>query len=1234
MGIGSRGWALSNFPALYSEVYWRSFPHMFPGRASWVRILSAGMALALIALGSPAWAQSNPPKGVILIAIKGQVKVKRARESIYQVAVTNMVLELGDSLNTSDFSEATVKLADESIGRVDELTDIIITAPGPKGGPYEVFLKEGGFYLLNREKKANTRFRTPVGSGAILGTEFALRVEPGTGLTRVSLLEGRIELDNSQGPPVSLEPNEQALLQAGAAPVKSPLLDVVAPIQWALYYPAVIDPAALREINASLQPALAAYARGNLLAAIALGTVQAASVATPDEALLLAQLAIAAGQAERAQSFLATAGTTRAEPLVRLLAVVRGQTLPAHEPANASDAVTESYAAQSSQDLARALRLARRAVEQSPDFGAAHARVAELEFAHGHSGPAREALARALRLSPDNAHALTLNGFVLAARSQVRAAQQAFETALAADPHLGNAWLGRGLTRIKLGDAAGGRTDLQIAAALEPTRAIHRSYLGKAYAGENDLVRARRELERARALDPQDPTSWLYGALLSQQENRVNAAISDLEHAQSLNQNRAIFRSRQLLDQDRAVQGANLASVYRDAGLVDLSARTASQAVGMDYANASAHLFLANSYDALRDPREFNLRYETPWFSELLLANLLAPVGAGSLSQNVSLQEYSPLLERDRIGITSFTQWYSGGDWVERGSVYGTFGGTSFALDTDLRSETGFFPNTDSWRLDLYGKFKQQIGPQDTAFLQIVRSEREAGDLRSVYASTNLSRTQELLEKQEPNVFAGWHHQWQPGQDTLLLGGLLRDDLSARSGTGYGRRFTGPTNAFDYAAIPWIRYGRNTDALPNLVSVDNPGQFDQRYATDFQAWSVELQHIATMELGRLGRHTVIAGGRYQAGDGDAATQLSVRPGDNPLGRSVLLVGPGGQVERFLLTPPTNQFVSYELGRAAAYLYDVWQPLPQLELTGGITYDWVDYPLNITAPPIIETQQERSRLSPKVGLRWTPTPRTQWRAAWTRSLGGVFYDNSVRLEPVQVAGFTQAYRSLIPESLVGNVPGTTFQTVSGGIDHQFPTRTYLGASAEWLTSDADQVVGAYRFDVNGSRFTRPISVARSLPYDETSLSVYLNQLLGDDWVLGAAYRVSEANLQINYEAPYDGTLTPGGRASPNRDATSTLHQASSFVQYTHACGAFLRFNTRWVQQSNRGDDASLPGDDFWQHDVLIGYRFWQRRAEVRVGVLNLADADYQLSPLNLRDELPRERTYYMSLRLQF
>ena len=220
------------------------------------------------------------------------------------------------------------------------------------------------------------------------------------------------------------------------------------------------------------------------------------------------------------------------------------------------------------------------------------------------------------------------------------------------DSALGNAWLGRGLCRIRRGDTKGGREDLLVAAALEPQRAELRSYLGKAYANAGDYPRAAKELQLAKKLDPKDPTPWLYSALLNQENNRINDAIGDLEKSQALNDNRSVYRSQLLLDQDQAVRSANLAAMYQDDGMSDVAVREAARAVNYDYANYSAHLFLANSYDALLDPNLINLRYETPAENEYLLANLLSPVSAGTMSPTISQQEYSPLFGRDRWG------WY------------------------------------------------------------------------------------------------------------------------------------------------------------------------------------------------------------------------------------------------------------------------------------------------------------------------------------------------------------------------------------------------------------------------------------------------------------------------------------------------------------------------------------------------------------------------------------------------
>ena len=195
--------------------------------------------------------------------------------------------------------------------------------------------------------------------------------------------------------------------------------------------------------------------------------------------------------------------------------------------------------------------------------------MAELEFSFGRVPQAKKALAEGLRLAPRNPAAHALSGFLLSAENNINAAKDAFERAMAIDGALGNAWLGHGLCLIRQGHDEAGRRDLQTAAALEPNRSIFHSYLGKAFSNVGDETRARRDLDRAKSLDPHDPTPWIYSAIENRQDSRVNEAVRDLEKSIDLNDNRRIYRSQFLLDQDRAVRSANLAAIYQEDGMDD-----------------------------------------------------------------------------------------------------------------------------------------------------------------------------------------------------------------------------------------------------------------------------------------------------------------------------------------------------------------------------------------------------------------------------------------------------------------------------------------------------------------------------------------------------------------------------------------------------------------------------------------------------------------------------------------
>jgi outer membrane receptor protein involved in Fe transport len=1127
----------------------------------------------------------DPPPTATLLTIEGKVEVARQGGAPWSLAQTNMVLRIGDRLRTGLRSRATLRWSEMSVVRVNQLTSLELQPPPAGGDKPQLELKSGATYFFSRERPGEIHFQTPVASGAIRGTEFHLGVEE-DGRSVLALLDGEVALQNPRGE-VLLKSGEQGTVERNGVPEKTAMIDAINIIQWALYYPAVVD---ADELGLSSQEpfnaALEAYRAGDLLRALSLYP-EGRQPASDAERAFQAALLIAAGQVDNAMASLGNLKSPAANALREVTAAVKNQTIAnLSPPSSGSEWVARSYYLQSQSRLKEARAAAEEATKKSPRFGAAWVRLAELEFGFGRTAAALEALDTALKFSPRNAQGLALRGFLLAAKNRNAESLKAFDEAIAIDGALGNGWLGRGLVKIRMGRGAEGREDLQVAATLEPQRAVLRSYLGKAFSHTWDPARAGKELALAKKLDPNDPTAWLYSALLNQQGNRVNEAVRDLEKSKELNDNRSVFRSQLLLDQDQAVRSANLASIYRDAGMFDVSVQEASRAVNYDYGNHSAHLFLADSYDYLRDPKNINLRYEAPWFSELLVANLLAPAGAGSLSQNISQQEYSRFFEGDHLGVFSATEYRSGGDWTQLGSQYGIFGNSSYSLDASYRSENGQRPNNDLEELYFAGRFKQQLTPQDSVFLQVSWFDFESGDLSQYYDQRQASRTLRVTERQEPNVIAGFHHEWAPGHHTLLMAARFDDTLTLKD--------SAPIIPFYFPPLPSFTIDTN---FP--VSLD--------YRRELEAYFAELQQIWQTEA-----HTLIVGGRYQTASADTKSAVT----EEPL--------PG-------LTTPINTEADADLDRVGLYAYENWQVFEPLRLTAGLSYDRLHYPRNVDTSPITDAETTTQRLSPKAGILWTPSKDTHLRGFYSQSLGGVFFDNSVRLEPTQIAGFNQAYRSLIPESVVGLVPGTRFETFGVGFDKAIKkTGTYVTLDGQILTSEATRTVGIL---VTGTvpDPDMPGSTRQRLDFEEKSVALAVNQLLSEEFALGARYRLTYADLEQRF---IDLPSTTTGAIPLRQDLAATLHQVWLYANYNHASGFFGRLGGVWSAQSNHGYGGTRPGDDFWQYNAAVGYRFLRRHVEATVGVLNIGDQDYRLNPLTLYNELPRERTFVANLKFYF
>ena len=939
---------------------------------------------------------------------------------------------------------------------------------------------------------------------------------------------------------------------------------------------------------------LQAYREGDLLgAANSMRTLLPGTVGTNGNlSLLRAALRLALGEADLVTEQLEAAvanESTSTEPtraLRELLATIKGQSVSTNLPlTTASGWLARSYLLQARSDLAGAYAASIKAVGLAPNSGLAWARLAALELSLDQRKSAEKSLSKALAFSPRLAPAVVLQGFIALDQSRPGAALARFDSALMLDGSIGDAWLGRALALGQLGRNEEARRMLQVAAAMEPQRSLIRSYLGQGWAGVNDAERAKKEFQSAKELDPNDPTPWLYSALHREQQNQYNDGVRDLERSIELNDNRSVFRSRLLLDQDRSVRSADLAALYAAIGFSEVGERAASRAVAEDLSNYSGHLFRARSLQSGEDVRRFDLRFETSRQSELLLANLLAPPGAGNLSHQLSQAEHLQTFGPRPLGVSTLTEYGSGGDWSESATFFGQLGGFGYALDSQYRSQRGLFPNTDAERLEFSFQAQQRLTSSDTLYLQAGWLQAEMGDVARHRDPAEIDPGLRVKERQEPHLALGWHHEWAPGHHTLILAERYADRLELRDP--------------DHPLI-FVRQSGG-----ELVGVDfNRARFNLSSLSDFTLHSVEVQQLLETP-----KHALVLGVRYQQGDDTVQARLA---------------GP--------LPPPlADQRVNLGFERFNTYGYWLWRPWESLRLTAGLAYDRLHYPSNADLPPVSETASERDQVTPKLGLSWRPQARTEFRAAWTRSLGGLYFDNSIRLEPTEVAGFTQSFRSLIPESVVGLVPGTRFETLGIGFDQSWRLGTYAGVSAEVLRSQGEREVGAVSNSLPIPLPDTPTSIRQSLRFEERSVSAYITQLIGSYWATGVRYRMSEANLEGDFLSL---TRTAPGVSALNQDETATLQRANLFARFNHSTGFFAQWDTLWFHQHGSGFGVDLVVADFWQHDVSVGYRFPRHHAEIWLGILNLTGQDYRLEALNLLNELPRRRTFTAAVRLNF
>ena len=904
------------------------------------------------------------------VSIQGQVEVRSAGAVEWKTVQLDDEFCPGDRLRVSANSRAGLYLNNDSFLRLGELSSVNFSAPAEDGSTW-LDLLQGIAHFISRVRQS-FQVNTPYVNASIEGTEFTVQTEPS--ISRVIVMEGQVRVHNILGESL-LNSGQMAEVVEGQAPMIKAVVNPRDAVQWALYYPPVVDFSGEWKLaeNGTKSPknlhlSLEAYRQGDLAGAYA-ALAEIESVQR-DATLLIyrASLNLMVGRVDAARSDIEQALKLRPQDadalaLMSIIATVRNDKREAVKladhavtanPRTASGYLALSYARQAQFSLAQALDAAKQAVKVEADNPLAWSRLAQLQLMFRNMRKASDAARRAVEIDPNVALSQTTLGFAYLIQLKLASAKQAFERAVVLDQADPMPRLGLGLVLIREGKLAGGRQLLETAANLDPGNALIRSYLGKAYYEEKRNEQAAAQLQLAKQLDRQDPTAWFYDAILKQTENRPLEALVDLQKAITLNDNRAVYRSRLLLDEDRAARSASLARIYDDLGFQRLALKESWKSLAADPGNASAHRFLSDSYAGV--PRHEIARVSELLRAQLLLPEIVSPVSPsaseaslfafeGSGPSVAGFNEYNPLFNRQRLallanGITGSNHTRGGeiavGAFTNRGML---------SVGHFTEKSDGFRENNDSDQTisNLFGQF--HITSDLSIQGEVRRREGEFGDLLLHFNpddnSTSLRRT---IDRDSYRLGLNY----SPDLRQSLLFSIIAQELSDE-----------------------------TTQSGVLLDTDSDGtQYEAQYNYQGDGFGI------------------VAGAGYLDLDQTVTTSFS-----------------------FFGMPITN-IDETTVKQKTAHLY-LNVPWSMGQYIAGVDYVDIDDDKSIS---------ER-QFNPKLGVIWNPSEATVVRLAAFRTLRPELIDNQT-IMPTEVAGFNQIYDDFL---------GTEANRYAMGIDHRFTSK---------------------------------------------------------------------------------------------------------------------------------------------------------------------------------------------------
>ncbi len=679
------------------------------------------LLLAHITFGRASYASGECSDTIArVVSVQGTVELQRTQETGWQSVEIETQVCAGDRIRVRHHSRAALRLVNDSMLRLDQKTTVTFPASQENQSLSIMDLINGAIHIITRTPRP-FKVNTPFMNAGVEGTEFYVRVDQHN--TEIVVYEGRVTATNQYGR-IMLADLEKAVAVKNQPPRKTIIINPINAVQWTLHYPMIIEYWLADNSNkSSIAHGIAKSAR--LLAVGSINEAQAAIAKVletePDNSDAYALQAIIA---------LNLNNTATASELAKLALEL--------DQASAAAKLAYSYVQQAHFEIEEALATMLEAITLDSNNVLLKARLAELQMSDNQLDEALETAKVAVRQNPAIPRTQTILGFAYLTKMKISKAKAAFTEAIKLDQSDPMPRLGLGLALIRKGHLETGRIELEIAASLDPASSLIRSYLGKAYFEERRYTLSDQQFGMAKTRDPNDPTPWLYDAIQKQTQNQPIEALRSIQKSIDLNDNRAVYRSRLLLDQDEAARGSSLSRIYDNLGFEKRAIMQTAQSLSLDPSNHSAHRFLSDIYVNIP-------RHEIARVSELLQAQLMQPINTNPVQPNlavadlniitntgptvVGFNEFAPLMERERP------------QFVASGIVgsHSTFGNeivfsqlhdkTSISLGQFHYQSNGFRPN-NSQNHDVLNAFIQHaFTPEFNVQAEVRTRDTEHGDL-------------------------------------------------------------------------------------------------------------------------------------------------------------------------------------------------------------------------------------------------------------------------------------------------------------------------------------------------------------------------------------------------------------------------------------------------------------------------------------------------------------------------